>query len=176
LEVKRDRASDKAYFKAINDELNSGGKEAFLHMMLSREITSNLSRAPVTEALEDQRVRSAPGESATIGWWRQCMQQGHIPLRYPLDEDATSSWPMYDRKPDLYVLYREACRNELNQHPEPDVVFFKDLYSFGCKSKQMRVGGGQRIRAVEIPPLTRAAQLFTEFTNIPVDLEIDDEE
>jgi len=59
LDIDDSRANDRLYFKAIHNELDNGGYEAFLYELRRRQITSNLRWAPETEALADQRRLSA---------------------------------------------------------------------------------------------------------------------
>ena len=59
LDIDDSRANDRSYFKAIHNELDRGGYEAFLYELQHREITKNLRWAPETEALADQRRLSA---------------------------------------------------------------------------------------------------------------------
>lgn len=51
-------AGNRAYFNALFKEINNGGREALLHLLMNRKITSDLRVAPVTKGLIRQRMLS----------------------------------------------------------------------------------------------------------------------
>lgn len=57
----------KAYFDALNAEIDNGGVEAFLYDLLERQITSNFYKPPETEGL--QAIRVAGFDGLQRGWY-----------------------------------------------------------------------------------------------------------
>lgn len=76
IEVGSKHRGDQAYFKAIEDQMNDGGREALLHFLLSRDLKGvNLRNYPKTKALEEQKLFSmAPVER----WYFDCLSRGFI--------------------------------------------------------------------------------------------------
>ena len=61
------------YFKPIYEQIQNGGREAMLHDLLNRKITSNLRQAPRTEALINQIEASMDPVTA---WWYDRLCKG----------------------------------------------------------------------------------------------------
>ncbi len=60
LEVADNHRDDKPYFRAIIDQLNNGGREAFLHELLARDISTGPDprRTIKTAGLFEQTIRA----------------------------------------------------------------------------------------------------------------------
>jgi len=58
LEVSPERARDHQYFRALDDEMASGGDAAMLYDLLNRKIKSNLDDPPQTDSLARQKLFS----------------------------------------------------------------------------------------------------------------------
>lgn len=68
---------DKAYFKAIADELDNGGRAALLYHVLNFDLSKvNLRSVPKTKALLEQKLHSLDGEQ---GWWLGVLMRGELP-------------------------------------------------------------------------------------------------
>ena len=68
---------DKAYFAAIDYEMDHGGREALLHYLLNFDLTTvDLRTIPKTAALLDQKVASMTPEQ---GWWMDTLMRGELP-------------------------------------------------------------------------------------------------
>lgn len=67
---------DKAYFRDIQAELDKGGREAFLHFLMTRDLSLfEVRNVPKTAALQDQKVLSmAPEEQ----WWFEKLMDGKL--------------------------------------------------------------------------------------------------
>jgi hypothetical protein len=77
LETGEERMRDFAYFAAIDDEMNKGGREALLHHLLSFDLSSvNLREIPLTETLLEQKIASLTAEQ---GWWLDLLHSGKLP-------------------------------------------------------------------------------------------------
>jgi hypothetical protein len=68
---------DKAYFKAIAHELDSGGRAALLYYLLNFDLSKvDLRSVPKTKALLEQKLHSLDGEQA---WWFGVLMNGELP-------------------------------------------------------------------------------------------------
>src|SRR5262249_18339132 len=67
---------DIPYFKAIANQMNSGGLGAMLHDLLNRDISDfEFRRAPETDALRDQKTLSLP---SIRRWWLAVLERGFL--------------------------------------------------------------------------------------------------
>lgn len=74
IDVSGHRIGDHAYFKAIQHEMDNGGREALLQFLMERDLTGvDLRNYPRTEAFEEQMVQSFDGFE---GWWYGCLENG----------------------------------------------------------------------------------------------------
>jgi len=59
LDVGEGRMQDSAFFEALDQQLNSSGREALLHLLLNRDLSGfNVRRYPQTQALREQKLLS----------------------------------------------------------------------------------------------------------------------
>ncbi|MGI9889070.1 DUF5906 domain-containing protein [Vibrio chagasii] len=77
LEVPSDNASEKKYFDAIYEQMENGGYEAMFHELRSREIESDLRKAPVTATLQGQRARTVTEDSPVKAFWLDLVESGN---------------------------------------------------------------------------------------------------
>lgn len=76
LDVAKHQHQNSAYFAAIQKELSAGGYEAFLHELLTRDISEfNFRDVPKTEALMEQKMFSMGPEKE---WWFNKLKDGRI--------------------------------------------------------------------------------------------------
>lgn len=92
-----------AYFKAIAKELWESGREALLHLLLTRDLSDFEVRAvPKTAALNEQKVLSmAPEEE----WWYSKLQDGML-----LPHSTGAGWPQNVLKTELLGDFVERMR------------------------------------------------------------------
>jgi hypothetical protein len=77
LDVGEGHMEDHAYFAAIDEEMDNGGREALLHHLLNFDLTTvDLRTIPKTEALLDQKIASFTPEQ---GWWFDTLTRGELP-------------------------------------------------------------------------------------------------
>ncbi|HZL28073.1 MAG TPA: primase-helicase family protein [Acidobacteriaceae bacterium] len=76
LDVAEHKRQDHSYFRAIDDEMNNGGREALLRYLLSVELGRIPSDIPRTAALAEQQINSLPREEA---WWLEVLRRGVLP-------------------------------------------------------------------------------------------------
>lgn len=148
LDVSDEHANDHPYFHEIHDQLDNGGREALLHMLMNRAITHELRQAPETEALQDQRDRSS--DNTIHQWWARCESRGAIDVM-DLDTDTIGVWPTTVSKEDLYDVYEQFCldRKIRAEHP---AVFAKEMRYLGATTSRI-THANKRVRVFIIPAL-----------------------
>ena len=96
LDVGDDHRKDYAYFKAIDDQLDNGGREALLHHFLHLDINGiNLREVPQTQGLVEQKLRSMTPEQS---WWFDCLERGSIVC-------GSGDWPEWIATDTAYQSY-----------------------------------------------------------------------
>lgn len=76
LDVGTDKMQDKKYFAAIQEQMNRGGREALLHLLLNYDISNfEVRDVPKTTGLQDQKVLSQSPEES---WWYEKLDEGKI--------------------------------------------------------------------------------------------------
>jgi hypothetical protein len=76
LDVGKERMQNKKYFNALQEQMNKGGREALLHMLLTWDISNfEVREVPQTLALQDQKVLSQSSEEQ---WWFEKIEEGRI--------------------------------------------------------------------------------------------------
>ena len=74
IDVDEHRKQDHAYFKALNDQMQSGGLEALMHHLQSLDISDfNLRALPRTTALAETKMHSM---NSVQRFWFDCLQRG----------------------------------------------------------------------------------------------------
>jgi hypothetical protein len=81
LDVGEKHKQDIPYFKAIDDELKSGGAARLLYELLEFDLTQvDLRTIPRTAALLDQKIESMNAEES---WWLDVLNGGCLPVSGP---------------------------------------------------------------------------------------------
>lgn len=96
IDVDEHRKQDHAYFKALNDQMQSGGLEALMRHLLSLDISDfNLRALPRTTALAETKVHSM---NSVQRFWFDCLQRG---------SNSPRGWQTELECDKLYDLYAE---------------------------------------------------------------------
>jgi hypothetical protein len=155
LDVGDAHEQDHAYFAAIDEQMDAGGFEAFLHALLTRRITSNLRAAPQTEALLEQRIASFDRNTA---WLYEVMCSGQIIWHDThgnrCELDLKESSPTEIRTNDLFASMLADHRGT-KRPPMPNNLIRwlnKELGDVFKKTIRPR-GAGVRPRYYEFPAL-----------------------
>ena len=135
----------KKYFDALYDELNNGGREAFLYEMLERRVTRDMTSAPVTEGLKEQR-RITLVRTDNIEAWLHHIKETGSPLTRPIKEEELGS--TY-KTTALYDEYVEWC-NKRRWAPQHINQFSPKLGNTpGMERVRVRVDG-EKTRCIVI--------------------------
>lgn len=93
LDVGESRRQDIEYFAAIAKQMNEGGKSAFLHHLMTMDITGfDIRTAPRTDALMNQQLISA---SSTDEWWYHRLEEGRLLTQHQKWEDHVAAESLY---------------------------------------------------------------------------------
>lgn len=109
LKVNPKERTNKKYFKAIIDQMESGGYEALLHYLMSLDLRDFQVRSPPeTDALKDQKMMSLDHNEE---WWYRKLQSGIMLDRIPAEAPDQQSWPsevFYHHLKADYTSYMDA--------------------------------------------------------------------
>lgn len=101
VDVSEDHKQDHDYFKAIADQLDTGGREALLYMLQNYDLSNfEVRKVPKTDALNEQKLLSMTAEEE---WWYDKLMDGAI-LR---DDDE---WNREVPKEALFTDYVDYMR------------------------------------------------------------------
>ena len=160
LDIRPDAKQDHDYFGALYAEMDNGGLAAFLHDMLSRDISNfNHRRAPNTEALTDEKINSLRGVRK---WWFTLLA----------DAGTEAEWVREVEKSTLYKNYQEWSRGlgQSENRPDPSPQFWQRHKEI-CTISICRPRGnlGERRRLVTLPPLSKAREQFEKVIGSKID-------
>lgn len=103
LDVGDTKMQNASYFKAIREEMDRGGREALLHMLMTRDISEfDVRQFPKTEALQEQKLMSMSNEEQ---WWFEKLMDGRLCR-------GVESWPVEVLKSDLQADYLYWCEQQ----------------------------------------------------------------
>jgi hypothetical protein len=111
LEVGEDHIKDHAYFAAIDEEMDNGGREALLDYLLKFDLSKvNLRKIPDTEALTDPKIASL---SVNHAWWLDVLRRGELPNCENNTCLVQQLHESYVRRTDNSGRYRKSTETEL---------------------------------------------------------------
>jgi hypothetical protein len=154
LEAGDAHMQDHAYFASIDEEMNSGGREALLYYLLNFDLSKvNLRSVPKTLALLKQKIFTATPEQA---WWLDTLMNGRLPKRIGQDNGTCL-------KDDVFASYIEHARRRGVSHRSIEVLIgiFLTKHIKGLKSAKVEYGD-TRVPVYEFPPLTKCRAQFAE--------------
>jgi len=166
LEVGNENLQDRAFFSAIDEEMENGGQEALLHYLLHVDLKGFDVRAvPHTDALRQQQVHSMGPEEQ---WWYSKLLDGEV--------FAGEGWPPYIVCSSLaydfvqylrtYNLYYRSGATKLGQALKRLLPNGVDRVQLGRSMMVITEAGEQRTidrpRAYKLPTLEEARAHFDE--------------
>jgi hypothetical protein len=131
---------DHAYFAAIDSEMNNGGREGLLDLLLGLDPSViNLRTIPKTAALFEQKLASLSPEQ---GWWLDTLARGELP--WGIDEPGRCPAPRlfncYIRHAQRHGTTRRAIETQLGlfltKHV-PGLIKVRGQYKRWTKNKGM---------------------------------------
>lgn len=114
IQVGNKHQGDHPYFKAIFEEMDNGGREHLLHLLLTRDLSvADLYNFPKTKALLENKLGSM---EPVFKWWYEEW------LMRPADQ-----WCDVVGKETLYQGYLDYCTNTGERHPLGKNIFGKTI-------------------------------------------------
>ena len=164
FDMGEDHMQDHAYFAAIDQEMDNGGREALLHYLLNFDLTQvDLRTVPKTAALLDQQLELMTSEQA---WWFEALMRGALPSR-----PQGINEPRVCLKDDLFNLYILHARIQgiSRRSTETRIGIFLRA-QLGAKLKDTRpLIHDKQVRCYELPSLGECRKLFAEKLGHPLD-------
>ena len=110
LDIADTYKGDYAYFKAIDEHMDSGGREALLYYLMHYQIPDDieLRQAPTTAGLDEQKVHSLSGMGR---WWMDCLLEGQLYGHQSTVCQLTQSFNSFSR---AYCI--KSCNQHINDH------------------------------------------------------------
>lgn len=158
LDVKSDHQQDRAYFRAIVEELDNGGTEALMAWLLKYDKKGvSVGTAPKTKGLVDQVLESAEPH---VDWWCNCLNQGH------LGDDLDEEWPQEIHLDSMYDLFRNYLKHSDRRSYIKAQAFKRDIFGadgYAPKGDKHKIRDGKRFRwCYPLPPLDACRRIFEQ--------------
>lgn len=162
--VSEARKENHAYFKAIQDELDSGGYEALLYDLLHEDLTEF-----------NPRILPSSNDSFTIKL--RSAESAHRYLYEALDEGgffigdiATGNytWQLQIPKDAVYQDYMSWCKKNSEEILSKQ-LFGKTIKKILPLTKDTRISNGDRIRCYKFLTLTKTREDFAKSFKVTVD-------
>jgi hypothetical protein len=138
LAVSGDRIGDRAYFKAIAEEMDNGGTEALLDFLMKRDIADvEIRDYPRTTAFDDQMLNSF---DAFDSWWHGCLSSG---ILAEADYDGThahTDWTSPISARSLFEGFASAAKGRNIKHHLSQEQFGKRLKKYVPNLQVNRLG------------------------------------
>ena len=165
LEAGTERMQDSAYFGALKDQMDNGGRHALMQFLLDRDLSGvDLRRIPRTEALAEQQLLSLD----SVGQWLHgCLETGGF------EEPAIGggvdfySWEKKSEIASVYGRYLNYCKRTSKTHPESISGFGKRLKDLLPSIHKSRLStGGKRKHFYFFPELDAARDEFVKVNRL----------
>jgi len=145
---------DYAYFKAIDDHMDSGGRENLLYYLTHYQIPPRieLRQAPTTTGLDEQKVHSLSGMGQ---WWMDCLLEGRLYGNLSIPHQFTQSASSVRR-----TVCIESCNKHINEHRMSKPVSKVELGKYLRKVVPNLGTSGNTNRVYDFPGLDQLRQDF----------------
>jgi len=163
-DVGEGKKQNRAYFKAMEDQLKNGGFEGLLHHLLHLDLsTVDVGVIPNTSALVDQKIHTM---DAVQRFWYERLRDGEIMPR------TTLGWPEKVSTEHLYQAYIKRATDWGERRRVADNQFGREIAALvpGGELKRSRMtiqqldnlGQIQSVRTwgYELPPLKACREMF----------------
>jgi hypothetical protein len=166
FDIGDDHIQDRAYFAAIDEEMDNGGREALLRYLLDFDLKEvDMGVIPRTEALLEQQIEGLPPLES---WWLDVLSKGYLPPRpAPAEKRACEKTDLhraYMAHADHHRLPRRALETQLGMFLHKQLrQDGKDLL-VGFRPRLPNTSGKEDLRpqCYRFPPLRKCRELFAE--------------
>jgi hypothetical protein len=161
LDMGEAQMQNSAYFQAIEDEMDAGGREALLDYLLTYDLSDlNLRQIPETAALFEQKLSSLSPE---MSWWLDVLSEGVLPGdKYA--EGLCSTRALYEH------YLNHAQRRGINRRKsDKEMGYFIHRYAPGVERKkhtQATPGGSVRQWFYLFPTLSVCREEFRRVARV----------
>lgn len=155
LEVGAEHKGDRAYFAALQAQMDAGGREGWLAALLAwdwRQV--DLRTVPQTVGLRQQKIASLP---PILSWWHEAIEAEAIPVC-----DANGApiggigWPSTVAKREVWEGFVRFCRQRNIRHTPPASELWKACRGWGWVDAATSKGE----RCMEPPTLEAAREAW----------------
>lgn len=155
LRVSEHRKGDHEFWKALNDEIDSGGVEAFVHDLLAIDLSGfNVRAKPNTRELTEQKLQSL---DKFPRWWFDCLARGGVAAH-------SNEWPEFVSTAALLSAFKEA-EQHVRSFKLPIERDVKSYMGKLCPSAKPEQGteGMHRRRGYRLPELEQSRHDFERY-------------
>ena len=159
IEANENRMRDSAYFGAIIKQIEDGGRDALMHLLLTKDLNGvNLRKIPQTRALVEQKLHSLD----SVGQWLySCLDEGYIESPGERGTTEKTLWQEQINTSDFFDSYLYFCKRNSNCRAAPKSVFGKRLNIFlPSIVKRRATDGNNRTNKYILPPIASAREEF----------------
>lgn len=157
--VNSDRKGDHEFFRALNRQLDEGGRAALLHDMLRRDIRNWHPRdnVPQTEALAEQKAMSQGAEES---WWEGILDTGRLP--HFLGELPWHAASVEADKDELHADYVSHAKM-LGARPRTKAgLAMRIKRKAGIRERQVLLRDGRKVWRWVLPPLDECRAIWAK--------------
>jgi Family of unknown function (DUF5906) len=143
------KVGNRAYFTAIQKQMETGGYEAMLDELQHRDLTNfNVRDVPDTEGLQEQKKLSLGTAEA---WWMDVLHRGYVYKSKLGLDDHFGQWHDIVSTEVLFSSYTEYAKSRNERHPMAREWFGRFMVSMGgTPAKPRNVVVGEHITDVTI--------------------------
>jgi hypothetical protein len=153
LRVSDDHKDDHEYWNALYSEIDNGGVEALVHILLKKDLSSfNVREKPSTDELMRQKLKSL---TPVPRWWYDCLCRNEI--------IAGSGWPKFVSTDSVINEVFDTSCGKLSQKPAAiEVAKFLAEFCPSLNKKQTTIDGARQ-RGFLLPILKQARAEFETY-------------
>jgi hypothetical protein len=147
LEVGPAHKNDRAYFAALQSQMDNGGRAAWMAALQAWDWRAvDLRTVPVTAGLRQQKLASLPIISS---WWNEALEAEQIPMADARgDLIGGIGWPATVVKAEAYAGFVRYCKIRNVRHVPPATELWKACRGWGWADAPRTKGE----RCMEVPP------------------------
>jgi hypothetical protein len=151
LEVGPSRQNDRAYFAALQAQMDNGGRAAWMAALQAWDWAQvDLRTVPQTAGLRAQKLASLPIISS---WWNEALEAEQIPLADARGDLLTGGdWAETVIKGEVYAGFVRFCKIRNCRHTPPATELWKACRGWGWADAPKQKGE----RCMAVPPLEQA--------------------
>lgn len=158
LEVSPHRAGDSKYFKSLYEEIENGGREAFMDYLLNIDVSEFIPSRdiPKDNAAKEAMIRNSINPFDARKWLEECCRAEMILGYKPKDKESQFPWERWVENNEYvngifqtaYTEWQKTVKSPVAPRPTPVNKFGELLNKAGMTT---RIMNGQRLRTLPNP-------------------------